>query len=277
MRRLIPLAALNAAVLVCGVLAAGAVDLDGPTTLAKAAPSPSPSAVSASPSVLPSPSSAAPSLVPSPEPAPAASTAAPRAVETPAAAPTTQAPAPPPRTVTRTAWRPYATVGPVTLHFPGDVVEVLGLHQSGHDGAQPQQPVENDVRKGLLDSRSRGTNPQGAADIVVDPTRPVRSPVTGTVLRAGTYTLYCDHVDQYVVVEPAARPGWEVKLLHFEGLAVGEGDRLEAGVTVVGSRARVLPFASQVDKHTASPHWPHVHVEVVDPSIPDRPSGGSCD
>lgn len=165
----------------------------------------------------------------------------------------------------------------MTLHFPGDVVEVVGLHESGHDGAQVQQPVDSDVRIGRLDSRSRDTNPQGAADIVVDPTREVRAPVTGTVLRAGSYTLYCDHVDHYLVIEPDARPGWEVKLLHFEGLRVGKGDRVSAGVTVVGARARVLPFASQVDKHTVAPHWPHVHVEVVDPSVPDRPTGGGCD
>lgn len=178
--------------------------------------------------------------------------------------------------MTKTGWGPYATVGPVTLHLPGDVVEVVGLHQSGHDGAQQQQPVKGAGRIGLMDSRARDTNPQGAADIIVDPTLEVRAPVTGTVLRAGTYTLYCDHVDQYLIIEPDARPGWEVKLLHFEGLAVSKADRVQAGVTVVGSRARVLPFSSQVDKHTVAPHWPHVHVEVVDPSVPDRPSGGSC-
>ena len=181
------------------------------------------------------------------------------------------------RTVSRTGWGPYATVGPVTLHFPGEIVEVVGLHQSGHDGAQPQQPVQGAARIGLMGSRARDTNAQGAADIVVDPTRVLRSPVTGTVVRAGTYTLYCDNVDNFLVIEPAARPGWEVKLLHFEGLAVSQGDRLEAGVTVIGSRARVLPFSSQVDKHTVAPHWPHVHIEVVDPTVPDRPSGGSCD
>ncbi len=41
-------------------------------------------------------------------------------------------------------------------------------------------------------------------------------------------------------------------------------------------QCRVLPFRSQVDDDTAVPHWPHVHVEVVDPSVPDRPTGGGC-
>jgi hypothetical protein len=163
-------------------------------------------------------------------------------------------------------------VGPVTLHYPVDVVEVVGLHESAHDGAQQQRPVGGAAPVVLLDSRERGTRAQGAADIVVHPGRTVRAPVTGRVIRAGSYTLYCDYRDNYVVIEPDARPGWEVKLLHFRGLALEKGDRVRAGVTVVGAQARQLPFASQVDERTAAPHWPHVHVEVVDPSIPDRPS-----
>jgi hypothetical protein len=201
---------------------------------------------------------------------------APEAVPAPSADPA-PAPAPPPapRVVYSTSYQPYASVGPVVLHTPGDVVEVIGYHQSGHDGAQPQQPVAGTPHL-LLESRGRDTHPTGAADIVVDPTREVRSPVTGTVRRAGTYTLYCDHSDQYVVIEPEARPGWEVKVLHFEGLSVRPGDRVEGGVTVIGSGGRVLPFASQVDKHTAEPSWPHLHVEVVDPTVPNRPKGPGC-
>ena len=112
---------------------------------------------------------------------------------------------------------------------------------------------------------------------MVEPDTPLRAPVTGTVKRGGTYTLYCDHRDEYLVIDPDAHPGWEVKLFHFEGLQVATGQRVEAGVTVVGARARVLPFESQVDESTAAPAWPHVHVEVVDPTIPDRPTpGGGC-
>jgi murein DD-endopeptidase MepM/ murein hydrolase activator NlpD len=179
--------------------------------------------------------------------------------------------------VRSTGFRPYAQAGPVTLHFPGARVEVVGLHESGHDGALPQVPASEVAPIGRLDSRRRGTHGQGAADIVMSPTSRVRAPVTGTVLRAGTYTLYCDHVDQYLVIEPDARPGWEVKVLHVTGLAVAKGDRVRAGVSVVATGARALPFASQVDRHTAAPHWPHVHIEVVDPTVPDRTTGRTCD
>jgi hypothetical protein len=187
-------------------------------------------------------------------------------------APAVPSPRAPVRRTLATRWRAFAVTGPVTLHYPVDVVEVVGLHESSHDGAQQLQAVRGAGRIGRLDSRERGTRAQGAADIVVHPTHAVRAPVTGRVIRAGSYTLYCDYRDNYVVIEPDSRPGWEVKLLHFQGLAVAKGDRVQAGVTVIGAHARVLPFASQVDDHTTAPHWPHVHVEVVDPMIPDRPS-----
>ena len=126
-------------------------------------------------------------------------------------------------------------------------------------------------------SRGRDTARQGAADIVVEPDREIRSPVTGRVVRAGTYALYCDTVDQFAVIEPDDRPGWQVKVLHIEGLAVAAGDRVEAGVTRLAANARVLPFPSQVEDDTGRPAWPHVHVEAVDPTVPDRPSpGGGC-
>jgi hypothetical protein len=59
---------------------------------------------------------------------------------------------------------------------------------------------------------------------------------------------------------------------------VGRGDRVVAAETVLAPRPRQLPFESQVDElRTVDPAWPHVHIEVVDPSIPDIPSpGGGC-
>jgi hypothetical protein len=204
--------------------------------------------------------------------------------------PTTTVPPPPPttapptsttgvhpaRVVTPQAWVPYANAGPVVLHHPSDHAEAIGFHQSAQDGAQPQTAVAGAVRWFTMESRNRDTVAQGAADIVVEPDREVRVPVTGTVLRAGTYTLYCDHVDQFAVIEPDSRPGWEVKVLHIEGLALTKGQRVEAGVTRLAARARVLPFPSQVEDKTGRPAWPHVHVELIDPTVPDRPTGPGC-
>ena len=96
--------------------------------------------------------------------------------------------------------------------------------------------------------------------------------------RAGRYVLYCKYSDDFVVIEPDAHPGWEVKIIHINGERVSVGDRLTAGQTVIAGGPTQLPFESQVDElRTADPAWPHVHLEVVDLSIPDRPApGGGC-
>ena len=215
-------------------------------------------------------------------------TAVPSTVTTTTLAPTTTVPptttttaAPPAdghpaRVVREQPWTPFATVGPVTLHHPADRVEAIGFHQSGQDGAQALTAVDTAVRWFTMASRGRDTARQGAADIVVEPDREIRSPVTGRVVRAGTYALYCDTVDQFAVIEPDDRPGWQVKVLHIEGLAVAAGDRVEAGVTRLAAHARVLPFPSQVEDDTGRPAWPHVHVEVIDPTVVDRPTGPGC-
>ncbi len=100
--------------------------------------------------------------------------------------------------------------------------------------------------------------------------------MSGTVIRSGTYILYCEYSDDFAVIEPDERPGWEVKILHIDNVQVFKGDRVEAGVTVIADGPTPLPFRSQVDDATSAPSWPHVHIEVIDPSIPDRPSGSGC-
>lgn len=204
---------------------------------------------------------------PPPQPPPAA----------PAPAPPPEPPPPPPRAVVETGWSPFATVGGVVLHHPSARVERVGFHESNHDGARQLDVLATAVHPITMETRERGTGSRSAADIVVDPHTEIRAPVTGTVRRAGTYVLYCDYRDDFAVIEPDAHPGWEVKLLHINGVRVQPGMRVQAGETVVAGGPTPLPFSSQVDEHTAEPSWPHVHVEVVDPSIPNRPKpGGGC-
>jgi len=112
---------------------------------------------------------------------------------------------------------------------------------------------------------------------VVDPDLPIVAPVSGRVIAAVNYVLYCEHNDNLVFIEPDGLPGFELKVFHMHGLRVSEGDYVVAGETIIADGARFLPFVSQVDDFTASPSWPHVHIEIVDPSIPDlRPAGGGC-
>ena len=199
-------------------------------------------------------------------------TLAPTFAPTPAPTPT-----PRPRIVTDTAWRPFASVGGVTLVHPSARVERVAFHESNHDGARQLELLPGAVAPVTLETRERGTGSRTAADIVSHPGIGLRSPVTGTVKRAGSYVLYCDWSDGFVVIEPDAHPGWEVKLLHIHGVRVRPGARVVAGQTQLADRPSRLAFESQVDELSPGEAWPHVHVEVVDPSIPDRPTpGGGC-
>lgn len=179
-----------------------------------------------------------------------------------------------PRTVELLAPQPFASFEEVTLLTPSIAVERIGFHESTNDASRPLEPIATAIPSSTLASRNRDTPSRGAADVAVHPMLEITSPVTGTVKRAGGYTLYCRYQDDFVVIEPDSRPGWEVKVLHIAGVQVRSGDRVEAGVTVLAPRPQLLPFSSQIDVLTANPSWPHVHIEIIDPSIPDRPSTG---
>jgi hypothetical protein len=255
-----------AAAALAAALAAGAAGCGGSGSNAETAGSSSSSSssttttVATTTSTLP-PTTVAPAAPPTTRPAPKPTVPA-----------TTSSTRPhPARRVYEQQWVPYATAGPLTLRLPSDHVEAIGFHQSGHDGAVAQAALPSAPRWFVMGDRERDTNPQGAADIVVEPDREVRAPITGTVRRGGRYTLYCKHTDEYVVIAPDARPDWEVKVLHVQGLGLVKGQHVEAGVTHLADRAHVLPFASQVEDDTGLPPWPHVHIEVVDPNVPDRP------
>jgi len=182
-----------------------------------------------------------------------------------------------PRSFAITDWPVFGTVGEIELRQPSAVVELVGFHQSNHDGAQGIASSEGASPSFTMDSRNRDTNRRGAADIASHPLVEVRAPVTGTVVRAGGYVLYCRYADDYVVIEPDGHPGTEVKILHILGLRVRTGDRVISGETVLADHPNQLPFNSLIDASTGDPAWPHVHIEVVDTSIPDRPSrGGGC-
>lgn len=165
--------------------------------------------------------------------------------------------------------------GGIDLRLPSSATELIGFHESNHDGARDLADLDATPAV-VMESRRRGTGRRSAADLVSHPRVEIRAPVTGTVKRSGTYVLYCRYSDDFLVVEPDGHPGIEVKLLHIDGVRVGAGDRVRAGVTVVARGPTPLPFASQVDELSGPADWPHVHLEVVDTSIPDRPGGGSC-
>ncbi|MDQ2651210.1 MAG: M23 family metallopeptidase [Actinomycetota bacterium] len=192
--------------------------------------------------------------------------------------PATTTTAPADRPIGPVAHAPLATVGDLTLLHPAGRVERVGFHESTLDGALELTPLPTAVQATTLNTRARGHGPHTAVDVVSDPTGAVRAPVTGTVIAAGGYQLYCAHHDDTVVIVPDGHPTWYVRVLHIDGVRVVPGWRVEAGVTVIAARPRALTFRSQIDRLAANqPAWPHVHVEVDDNAVPDTPSkGDSC-
>jgi hypothetical protein len=203
------------------------------------------------------------------------STTAPATTTTVPATTTTR---PADRAIGPVAYAPLATVGDLTVLHPTARVELVGFHESTLDGALELTPLPTAVRATTLATRARGHGPHTAVDVVSDPMDAVRAPVSGTVVAAGGYQLYCAHHDDTVVIVPDGHPTWSVRVLHIDGVRVVPGWRVEAGVTVIAARPRPLPFRSQIDRlASAQPAWPHVHVEVDDDAVPDTPStGDSC-
>jgi hypothetical protein len=182
----------------------------------------------------------------------------------------------PTRVVIEQQWIAFGVAGDVTLHYPSPRVERIGFHQSNNEGARHIEPIATGIPATTMETRDRLSDPNSSADVVVDPESEIRAPVSGVVVSAGSYDLYCGLFDYFINIEPDDHPGWRVKVLHITGLSVAPGDRVVQGETVIAPTARQLPFASQVDDlRVVDPAWPHVHIEVVDPSIPNVPNPGS--
>lgn len=260
-----------------------------PTAVPTAAPTAVPTPVPAPtevPTVLPTavPTAApAPTALPTAVPtvAPTEAAAAPTAAATsaPAAAPSEPGLGGPPsdHVVTNVGYVTLGQAGEVSLVLPVARIERIGFHEASHPGAQAINAAFTGAPTMVLESRGRNTPARSAADIVIPPDEPVLAPATGTVIAANSYILYCEHQDRLVYIEPDGLPGWQVRVFHVNGPLPAVGDRVVAGQTPIGTGANLFPFESQIDEFTAEPSWAHVHVEVVDTSVPDtRPPGPGC-
>ncbi|MEY2417378.1 MAG: hypothetical protein QOG90_58 [Actinomycetota bacterium] len=187
---------------------------------------------------------------------------------------TTTQPPPRVRHVLDTQFRPFLDGEGVTLNYPTQRVEVVGFHQSNLAASRTLVALPGITGTVVTPTRDRNTGPQTAADVESDPNGEVRAPVSGVIKRGGTYTLYCKYTDSFLVIEPDSHPGWEVKVLHIAGLNVRAGERVVAGETKIAEHPNRLPFVSDVEQYSVAPVWPHVHLEVDDPTIKNPPGVG---
>ena len=169
----------------------------------------------------------------------------------------------------------------MTLYLPAPHPVAVTYHEAALDGALALRPLGHVLHNyNRFRYRSRGRTPgpgyivmstrgrhqaaTSAADVVLRPGTPVRSPVTGRVVGVRTYRLYCRYPDVRVAIVPEARPRVRLVMLHLGRVAVHRGERVFATLSVIG-RPRQFPFRSQVDDYLTGGN-PHVHLEVEEPS-----------
>lgn len=206
------------------------------------------------------------------------------------------------REVARTARQPAAGPGPAVapatptlarvdgleVRLPSPDVLLVGYHEASRAGALALHPVGHGVSNAnttritlptdedggvdyhVMSSRGRVLPPTSAVDIVMRDDDPVRAPVDGVVTEVRPYLLYGQHPDSRIEIRPDHAPHLRVVLIHVDDVAVAAGDRLTAGDTVLAASANRFPFASHVDRYLDQ-RWPHVHLEVKDPSLTEDP------
>lgn len=172
--------------------------------------------------------------------------------------------------------QPFAAVGGVTLYGPADQIRAAGFHESANTQALEMRELDSPLETMVMESRGRGTGGHTAADMAVYPDEMIYSPVTGTVVDARAYKLYCKYDDNVVIIEPDAAPDRQVKVLHLTGLLIENGERVIAGKTPIASGPTPLPFSSQIDGYVENSTNTHVHIETVDLDLVDATNSTVC-
>lgn len=174
-------------------------------------------------------------------------------------------------------------VGDLEVHVPAEDAVLVSYHEAAFIEALPIVAVgtllgnENATRELLQEpggggipfhvqvSRGRANASTSAVDVVLDPSQPVRAPVSGTVVEVRPYLLYGSHEDVRIELRPDGFPDRAVVLIHVEDPAVRAGDHVDVG-DVLAARARAFPFSAVVDRQTAPERYGHVHIEVKRPT-----------
>ncbi len=125
-----------------------------------------------------------------------------------------------------------------------------------------QTPANGDPYFWIESTRSRGTPSTTAVDVGARAGREARAPVTGTVLEARPYLLYGAYPDNRVKIVPDGHPDLVVAVFHLGSTRVGPGDRVTAGLTVVGTVNDLARyFRSDIADYNGD-DGNHVHIQV---------------
>ena len=114
----------------------------------------------------------------------------------------------------------------------------------------------------IEETRNRGTCSTSASDVVAKAGSPVFSPVNGTVIAAESYMLYGRYYDLRVRILIDDRPGYHMAVLHLATLSVSVGQRVEAGVTQVGTVRDLTPYFNSAANTYSREAGNHPHLQI---------------
>ena len=196
-----------------------------------------------------------------------------------------------------------ATYGDLLIHspiFPRDLTEIE-YHQASYDTALPMKPLltivdtEETMEKHgtnhiLWEDQPYGNVPligeavstwrldsvgeeMTSVDVGAKAGTWVYAPVTGTVVKIRTYSLY-DLIDDYEVhIQSPDHPELDIVVLHIDQLTIKVGDEVFGGCTRIG---KVRDMGEDIDSNLMNFTMPpdpgnHCHVQVNDATRADYP------
>ena len=141
-------------------------------------------------------------------------------------------------------------------------------HKRG-TGRIPAEPDPNAVEPGVLGGEvirmwrsNRSGGPDTAADVGAPAGSPVFAPVSGTVIEVKPYTLYGEHEDIEIHIQPTGWPEIDLVLIHVADPAVGVGDLVVGGVTRIASVRLLSPSVNHQLADYSPCDGDHVHMQL---------------
>ena len=116
------------------------------------------------------------------------------------------------------------------------------------------------------------TAPDTSIDIGALAGSTVKAPVDGTVVLVRDYRLYEEMDDVEVHIQPTGRPDLDCVIIHLESPRVKAGDKVEGGVTPIGSVRDIESFLTDVQLGFFTPEGVggnHSHVQMNDANYPE--------
>lgn len=114
----------------------------------------------------------------------------------------------------------------------------------------------------IEESRGRGTYSTTACDVLSKAGENVYAPADGVVIAAENYLLYGKYPDMRVRIAIDGHPGCHIAVLHLGSLCVERGQRVKAGISLLGTVRDLVPYFYSGPNPYTREDGNHVHVQV---------------